>query len=226
MISDVDKEQIISIWSIAIENKLIEKYFIILLANRSYYYSCLSHINRGIICRYYFQIMLYDSAAKFHIKLIPLRWYYKNKDPSKEPFLITSKFEAKVTPVIPEHDVLFLTSIPQAVLQDSITQHEYITNIQLYGKISDLAHKVTMKAVSERDLNIINLFKDYLKDYDKDESYINDNELKESDKKNSPLNIGNPNKKTKCKGCLKDCGTSSSISKWCSNHIRINYRSI
>ncbi len=57
-----------------------------------------------------------------------------------------------------------------------------------------------MKAISERNLNIINLFEDYLKEYDKDESYIDDNELEESDKENSPLNIGNSNKKTKRKG--------------------------
>ncbi len=84
--------------------------------------------------------------------------------------MVASKFEAEVIPVVPEYDVPFLTLIPQTVLQDSIIQHECITDIQLYGKISGLAHKVTMKAVSERNLNIINLFEDYLKDYDKDES--------------------------------------------------------
>ncbi|RHZ48528.1 hypothetical protein Glove_547g45 [Diversispora epigaea] len=33
------------------------------------------------------------SEAKFHLRLIPSRWYYKNKDSSKEPFLVTNKFE-------------------------------------------------------------------------------------------------------------------------------------
>jgi hypothetical protein len=200
MISDVDKEQIISMWSVAVGNKLIEKHFIILLANRSHYCSCLSLINRGIVCRHYFQIMLHDPIAKFHIRLIPSRWYYKNKNPSQEPFLVASKFEAEAMPLVFDYDVPFLTPIPQVALQDSITQYERITDIQLYGKISGLAHKVTMKAIRERDLNIINLFEDYLKGDNGDESDVDDDELEESDKENSPLNISNPNKKTKSKG--------------------------
>jgi hypothetical protein len=50
MISNVDKDQIIYIWSVTVGNKLIEN-FIILLANGSHYYSCLSLNNSGIICR-------------------------------------------------------------------------------------------------------------------------------------------------------------------------------
>jgi hypothetical protein len=49
MISDVDKNQIISMWAVTVKNKLIEKHFVILLANGSYHCSCLSLINRGII---------------------------------------------------------------------------------------------------------------------------------------------------------------------------------
>ncbi|CAB4406463.1 unnamed protein product [Rhizophagus irregularis] len=117
--------------------------------------------------------MLYTPDAKFHIRLIPFRWYHKDKDPNKESFLVV-------------------------ITQDSIIQYEHITNIQLYGKISGLTRKITMKAVKERDLRIINFFEDYLKgDEQEDESNVDDNEL---DKENDPLNIGNPNKKTRSKG--------------------------
>ena len=66
MISNINKDQISSMWAVNVENKLVEKHFIILLINGSHYCSCLSLINRGIICRHYFQIMLRSPAARFH----------------------------------------------------------------------------------------------------------------------------------------------------------------
>ena len=45
MISNVDKDQIISMWAVTVENKLVEKHFIIFLANGSHHCSCLSLIN-------------------------------------------------------------------------------------------------------------------------------------------------------------------------------------
>ena len=57
---------------------------------------CSSLINRGIICRHYFQVL--HNPAKFHIRIIPSRWYYKDKDPSREPFLVANKFETETAP--------------------------------------------------------------------------------------------------------------------------------
>jgi hypothetical protein len=71
MISDINKDQISSMWAVNVENKLVEKHFVILLINGSHYCSCLSLINRGIVCRHYFQIMLRSPTAKFHLRLIP-----------------------------------------------------------------------------------------------------------------------------------------------------------
>jgi len=214
MISEVNKDQITSMWSVNVENKLIGKHFIILLTNGSHHCSCLSLINRGIICRHYFQIMLHSPEAKFHVRLIPSRWYNKNKDPSREPFLVASKFETEITPKTVQYDIPFLNAIHQITPRDSITQHELLTDIQLYGKVSGLARKVTIKAVKERDLNIINILQDYLKnkeEQDENESADEDNNLEEDDdleennseevdKENNHPIINNPNKKTKPKG--------------------------
>src|SRR5436190_9385653 len=152
MISDVNKDQITSMWAVSVGNKFVEKHFVILLVNGSYHCSCLSLINRGIICRHYFQIMLRSSTAKFHLRLIPSRWYYRDKDPSKEPFLVASKFEAEIAPTIPQYNVPFLSAICQTMPQDNITQHERLTDIQLYGKIAGLTHKATMKAIKKKDV--------------------------------------------------------------------------
>ncbi|CAB4405544.1 unnamed protein product [Rhizophagus irregularis] len=51
-----------------------------------------------------------------------------NKDPSKEQFLVASKFENEITPFIPQYNVLFLTAICKTS-QEFITQHEQLTDI-------------------------------------------------------------------------------------------------
>ena len=45
MISDINRDQISSMWAINVENKLVEKHFVILLVNGSYHCSCLSQVN-------------------------------------------------------------------------------------------------------------------------------------------------------------------------------------
>ncbi|RHZ68917.1 hypothetical protein Glove_292g81 [Diversispora epigaea] len=222
MISDVNKEQITSMWAVSVGNKLIEKHFIILLSNNSHHCSCLSLINRGIVCRHYFQIMFRSPMAKFHIRLILSRWYYKNKDPSKEPFLVATKFEEISIPSIPELNIPFLTAINHSTLHDSITQHERLTDIQLYGKIAGLTQKVTMKAIKKKDVRIINILEDYLKDdenidnnFEDLESNLDNNfgnlksnldnnfEDLKSNKENQSHVLKNPNKQKKSKGRLK-----------------------
>ncbi|CAB5389307.1 unnamed protein product [Rhizophagus irregularis] len=68
-----------------------------------------------------------------------------DKDLSKKQFLVASKFENEITPLIPQHNVPFLTAICKTS-QEFITWHEQLTDIQLYGKIAGLSHKATMKA--------------------------------------------------------------------------------
>jgi hypothetical protein len=113
--------------------------------------------------------MLRSPAARFHLRLIPSRWYYRDKDPSKEQFLVASKFENEITPIIPQYKVPFLTAICKTS-QEFITQHEQLTDIQLYSKIAGLTHKVIMKAVSKRDIHIIHILENYLKDVDEEQN--------------------------------------------------------
>ncbi|RHZ85334.1 hypothetical protein Glove_67g10 [Diversispora epigaea] len=165
---------------------------------------CLEDIPDAL-CRHYFQIMLRTPITKFHLRLIPSRWYNKNKDPSREPFLVASKFEDENINIIPQSEIPFLTAIYQANPQDSITLHERLTDIQLYGKISGLAHKVTMKATRKKDIRIIHLLENYLKEEEQGESFVEnvDNieiEDCEIDKENQSPIIKNPSKQTKPKG--------------------------
>ena len=54
-----------------------------------------------------------------------------------------------------------------------------------------------MKAIRERDMRIVDLLEDYLKDEEKQIENIEDSE---SDKENYPFTLLNPNKKTRPKG--------------------------
>ncbi|CAB4468063.1 unnamed protein product [Rhizophagus irregularis] len=129
-----------------------------------------------------------------------------DKDPSKEQFLVASKFENEITPLIPQHNVPFLTAICKTS-QEFITRHEQLTDIQLYGKIAGLSHKATMKAVSKRDIRIIHILENYLKDVDEEQDEeqnenieLEDTKDDESDKENFPFILNNPNKQTRSKG--------------------------
>ncbi|RHZ90126.1 hypothetical protein Glove_7g12 [Diversispora epigaea] len=183
IIANVNKEQISSMWA-SVKNKLMENHFIILLTNGSHYCSCLSLINRGI--------------------------YYKNKDPSKELFLVTNKFKDENAPIIPESNISFLATVNQTTMPDSVSNHECLTGIQLYRKITGLTHKVTMKAIRNKDIHIIDILENYLQDenenVDKNENidknmnnisgHIKDLEF---DKENNFFILKNPNRQTKSK---------------------------
>ncbi|CAB5302041.1 unnamed protein product [Rhizophagus irregularis] len=163
MISDVNKNQIMSMWTVAVENKL---------------------------------------------------------DANKEPFLVASKFESDTPPIIPQHNVPFLTVIHQ-ISQNSITLHERLTDIQLYGKITGLTHKATIKALKKKDMRIISILEDYLKDEEQNENVGGDSELDDDNEldgeklddelddefddnkenhENHSFILNNPNKQTKSKG--------------------------
>ncbi|RIB06137.1 hypothetical protein C2G38_2047034 [Gigaspora rosea] len=47
---------------------------VVLLNDGSHICTCLEAITKGIICRYFWRVMLYSNIAKFHISIIPIRW--------------------------------------------------------------------------------------------------------------------------------------------------------
>ncbi|PKY26123.1 hypothetical protein RhiirB3_528365 [Rhizophagus irregularis] len=76
------------------------------------------------------------SCSQIPLRLIPSQWYYRDKDPSKEQFLVASKFENKITPLILQHNVPFLTAICNTS-QEFITRHEQL-NLQTYNNMNYL----------------------------------------------------------------------------------------
>ena len=52
--------------------------YVIILRNGCHACTCLLLINSGVICRHYFKVMMESNHAKFHINMIPKRWYKKD----------------------------------------------------------------------------------------------------------------------------------------------------
>jgi hypothetical protein len=74
LITDLDPTKIHELWHISSINKK-SKHFIVLYDNTIHLCTCLTLINHGLVCRHFFATMLVSSIAKFHIGLIPQRWY-------------------------------------------------------------------------------------------------------------------------------------------------------
>jgi hypothetical protein len=68
--------------------------YVVLLLDGSYICTCLLLQNSGIVCRHFFHLMQVDSRFKYHIKLIPSRWYKESVqddpdyDACNEPFVL------------------------------------------------------------------------------------------------------------------------------------------
>jgi hypothetical protein len=68
--------------------------------------------------------MLNTCEAKFHIRLIPSRWYQEDKDASHEQFIIADKFHDGISiNVIQEIGVGYLCAIDKE-REDSQPAHE------------------------------------------------------------------------------------------------------
>jgi hypothetical protein len=74
LITDLDPARIHELWRVSSINKRSE-HFIVLYDNALHLYMCLTLINRDLVCRHFFAVMLVSPAARFHIGLVPQRWH-------------------------------------------------------------------------------------------------------------------------------------------------------
>src|SRR5215469_2198905 len=76
LIENIPHDSIRQIWKVTRHRgQKTAPQYVILLDDGSHLCTCLWLINRGIVCRHFFRIMSYSTNAKFHISLIPQRWY-------------------------------------------------------------------------------------------------------------------------------------------------------
>ena len=113
LISLVDPNDILEIWKISRYNYSKSYQHIILLSTGEYFCTCFMLVTHGIICRHFFKVFVESSKARFHLMLIPRRWYKdeymsssdvcpgevvkSNCDVSQEDAQITLEFAQKYT---------------------------------------------------------------------------------------------------------------------------------
>ena len=111
--------------------------------------SCLMVIKKGIVCRHYFQIMLNTSEARFHIRLIPSRWYQRDKDVSYEPFIVADKFHSMSTT-----NASFTGGYIYAINKEKMDLSEHWMNVLdekiMYGTLHGIYKKALKKALQTK----------------------------------------------------------------------------
>ena len=74
LISDLNHTRIHEIWKVSsIDMK--SQHFVVLYDEATHLCTCLTLINRGVVCRHFFAIMMVSKVAKFHVGNISHRWY-------------------------------------------------------------------------------------------------------------------------------------------------------
>jgi len=76
MLEGIDVAKIVEVWKIRRVGGLSHKNNLVALLNdETHLCTCMETITKGIICHHFWRVMLYSSATKFHISIIPIRWY-------------------------------------------------------------------------------------------------------------------------------------------------------
>ena len=87
LISGLDTTRIHKLWLVHSIDKKSE-HFVVLYDDTGHLCTCLTLINRGLICHHFFTVMLVSPNAKFHIGLMPQRWY-------QDSFALGANFSAE-----------------------------------------------------------------------------------------------------------------------------------
>src|SRR5581483_9497743 len=75
LIKPIPQEVIIEVWHVRATETNGTGHYVILLDEGTHLCTCLLLINKRLICRHFFHVGTYSQYAKFHISIIPNRWY-------------------------------------------------------------------------------------------------------------------------------------------------------
>lgn len=105
MTTSVGSDRIVCVFDVTYRLDLAQtkRQHVILLKDGSFICTCLLLQNNGIVCRHYFHLMQVDSRFKYHVKLIPRRWYKEHLQDSQDledsfgPFLCAMTQKSKIS---------------------------------------------------------------------------------------------------------------------------------
>ncbi|KAF9355972.1 hypothetical protein BGX26_005865 [Mortierella sp. AD094] len=117
VITDVGANKVVSIFDV--EYMMLENAGrqVILLQDDSYICTCILLQNSGIVCRHFFHLMHVDPNFRYHITIIPKRWYKEtmqdmtNLDVSIKPFCSSTMQMRGVSPEYRIPDDTYMTNV-------------------------------------------------------------------------------------------------------------------
>ena len=184
------RDNIKEIWAVNVGNSQTAKHHVVLLRNNAHICSCLMIIRKGIVCRHYLQVMLNTCEAKFHIRLIPSRWYQKDKDASREPFIVADKFHNSTTNTVQESSITYICAINKERKDNLGERMNLLDQKLIYGTLHGTYKRALQKALKtkSKSLRLIEILEDFADensgDEDEDDELVDSNE---SDKENTDI---------------------------------------
>jgi hypothetical protein len=152
LIMGINPERIDELWRITSINKTSE-HFVILYDNAAHLCTCLTLINRGLVCRHFFAVMLVSSTAKFNIRLVPQRWYTDSimeEDPCFQDEKTISAISGQEFGTV-EHDIEVNFSHLETIRGNYVFTKEVreeMTQKQQYGKGFGIMKKTLNLAIA------------------------------------------------------------------------------
>src|SRR5688572_14891079 len=120
-------------------------------------------IEKGIVYRHYFQMMLNICEARFHIRLIPSKWYQNNKDASHEPFVVADKFYKDRSINKIQDNIPYLYAINKEPKNFFEQRMNLLDEKIMYGILYEIYKKALQKALQTKSssLYLIEILEDF-----------------------------------------------------------------
>jgi hypothetical protein len=94
LLNNIEPSSIIETWRVRRIGGISQKSnMVVLLTDGTHLCTCMETVTKGIICRHFWRVMLYSSSAKFHISIIPTRWY-------KDSILVNLDMNLENSPIL------------------------------------------------------------------------------------------------------------------------------
>src|SRR5215469_18322523 len=119
---------------------------IIILKDGSFICTCLLLVNSGVVCRHFFHLMTVEKECKYHVSLIPTRWYKEELQnaTTSEPFVfantINQQLEAEDITEEPKLDTYMVDvqSLFPSMAFASRPAPSELSRMQKYGELNGL----------------------------------------------------------------------------------------
>ena len=180
MLEGVDMEKLVETWKIRRVGGISHKSNLVaLLSDRTHICTCMETVTKGIICRHFWRVMLYSNVAKFHISIIPIRWYkdeiLMKLDDALENLPVLTAIESPTTPCKVQFTLESLRGIQESGHKENF--HKIIPQRNRFGiAFSTAKTAINVALETKSDNELVRLLKSFISS--KKDS--NDNGLEEN----------------------------------------------